>query len=113
LGENLGMESGSNTDDSAEISVERKPIVSIHYCPGCRWLTRSVWMAQELLDTFGDDLHSLSLNPSEQSGTFQIYIDSELIWDRRQDDGFPQIKDLKRRVRDMIAPERELGHLDR
>ena len=70
-------------------------------------------MAQELLDTFGDALHSLSLNPSEQSGTFQIYIDQELIWDRRLDEGFPQIKDLKRRVRDMIAPERELGHLDR
>lgn len=91
----------------------QKPSISIHYCPGCKWLTRSSWMAQELLETFGNDLLSVALYPSEQSGTFKIIVDEQIVWDRTVDEGFPQIKELKKRVRDIIAPERELGHLDR
>lgn len=77
-------------------------------------------MAQELLETFGGELSSVSLCPAEQSGTFKVIAvinspDSheETVWDRTLDQGFPQIKQLKRRVRDIIAPDRELGHLDR
>lgn len=35
------------------------------------------------------------------------------IWDRRVDGGFPETKELKRRVRDVIQPGRDLGHVDR
>lgn len=90
-----------------------KPVVSIHYCPGCKWLTRSSWMAQELLETFSQDLESVSLHPSSLSGTFKIEVDGTLVWDRVEDQGFPQIKELKKRIRDRIAPEKSLGHLDR
>lgn len=90
-----------------------KPSVEIHYCPGCKWLTRSSWMAQELLDTFGDELKAVSLHPSEKSGTFRIMVGDDQVWDRTVDEGFPQIKELKKRVRDHINPDRDLGHLDR
>ena len=98
-----------------------KPSIRIHYCTGCKWLTRSSWMAQELLETFSDDLASVSLCPSDQSGTFKIMVSDSpadngsetLVWDRTVDQGFPQIKALKKRVRDIITPARELGHLDR
>ena len=30
-------------------------MVEIKYCTQCGWLARSVWMAQELLGTFGED----------------------------------------------------------
>lgn len=96
-----------------KIAADRKYDVSIHYCPGCKWLSRSTWMAQELLETFSGELRSVSLNPSEQSGIFQVYVNDKLVWDRVRDSGFPQIKELKRLVRDMIAPDRKLGHLDR
>ena len=32
------------------------------------------------------------------------------LWDRATDGGFPEVKELKRRVRDEIAPGRGLGH---
>lgn len=36
-----------------------------------------------------------------------------MLWDRKVDGGFPETKELKRRVRDVISPERDLGHVDR
>jgi predicted Rdx family selenoprotein len=38
---------------------------------------------------------------------------TKTLWDRRQDGGFPETKELKRRVRDVIEPGRNLGHVDR
>lgn len=35
--------------------------VEIHYCTGCKWLLRSVWMAQEFLSTFEDELSEVAL----------------------------------------------------
>ncbi|KAL2271763.1 hypothetical protein VTJ83DRAFT_1134 [Remersonia thermophila] len=35
------------------------------------------------------------------------------LWDRKLDGGFPETKELKRRVRDVIQPGRDLGHVDR
>ena len=90
-----------------------KPSVSIYYCPGCRWLPRACWMSQELLETFSEDLESVSLHPADASGTYQVFIDDQLIWDRREEGGFPQPKELKQRIRDHIAPDKDLGHIDR
>lgn len=90
-----------------------KPQVAIHYCPGCRWLARSAWLAQELLETFGTDLAGVTLVPSEQTGTFRIELDGDLVWERKRDGGFPQAAELKQRLRDRIAPDRSLGHIDK
>jgi selenoprotein W-related protein len=87
-----------------------KPKVSIEYCPRCGWLLRSTWLAQELLTTFAVELGGVLLIPSEVSGTFRIHVDEALVWCRSADAGFPQAAELKRRVRDRIAPGRALGH---
>lgn len=89
-----------------------KPTVSIEYCPRCGWLMRSAWLAQELLTTFEHELGSLELIPSPTSGTFEIRVDGAVVWNRQADHGFPQAADLKRRVRDRVAPGRALGHSD-
>lgn len=86
--------------------------VEIRYCTQCNWLLRSAWMAQELLSTFNTELGEVALVPGS-GGIFEIRVDDTLIWSREQDDGFPDIKVLKARVRDVVAPERELGHIDR
>jgi selenoprotein W-related protein len=41
-----------------------KPEVEIEYCPGCRWLLRAGWTAQELLTTFEAELEAVRLRPS-------------------------------------------------
>ncbi|MFF7940281.1 MULTISPECIES: SelT/SelW/SelH family protein [Nocardia] len=86
--------------------------VAIEYCTQCRWLLRASWMAQELLSTFATDLDEVALRPGS-GGIFRITVDGEQIWERKTDGGFPDIAVLKQRVRDRVAPERDLGHADR
>ena len=88
-----------------------KAHVEIHYCPRCKWLARATWYTQELLTTYVNDLERISIIPSCSAGAFSIHINDHVIMDR-QTDGFLEAKVLKRRVRDLIAPERSLGHID-
>ncbi|MBO9640930.1 MAG: SelT/SelW/SelH family protein [Siphonobacter aquaeclarae] len=90
-----------------------KPRITLEYCPKCGWLLRSSWLAQELLTTFADELGEVSLRPSEVAGSFKIFLNDEEIFDRKTAGGFPEIKDLKQHVRDLIAPGKPLGHSDR
>lgn len=86
--------------------------ITIHYCNLCRWMLRSAWMQQELLTTFDGQLSEVSLKPGE-GGVFQVWVNDQCVWDRVKEDGFPDIKQLKQRVRDVIDPERSLGHSDK
>ncbi|MCX4189802.1 SelT/SelW/SelH family protein [Methylophaga sp. OBS3] len=86
--------------------------VKIHYCTQCRWLLRAAWMAQELLSTFDGEIAELTLVPAS-GGLFTVTADDKLVWDRKTEGGFPDISELKQRVRDVIAPEQDLGHVDR
>lgn len=85
--------------------------VRIRYCPRCGWLLRAAWMAQELLTSLGDELAEVSLCPAP-AGVFEVVVDGECRWSRREQGGFPEIKVLKRLVRDAVAPDRDLGHTD-
>ena len=89
-----------------------KPEITITYCTLCNWLLRSGWMAQEILSSFGEDVGSVSLVPA-RGGQFSITVNGQTIWDRKTDGGFPDAKELKRRVRDVAWPDRDLGHVDR
>lgn len=86
--------------------------VEIKYCTQCRWLMRSAWMAQELLTSFDQEITELSLKPGK-GGIFEIKANDQLIWSRKAAGRFPEISELKRIVRDVIAPEKSLGHVDR
>ncbi len=90
-----------------------KPTVIIEYCPKCGWMLRSAYFAQELLTTFSDELGSVTLKPSETSGTFLIAVDEKLIFDRQNEGRFPEIKELKQLVRDIACPGKSLGHSDK
>ena len=90
-----------------------KPRIVITYCSRCQWLLRSAWLAQGLLTTFADDLAEVALRPAETSGTFEIFLDEQSLWERTRDGGFPEAKILKQRVRNLIDPDRPLGHTDR
>ena len=89
-----------------------KPLITIEYCPKCGWLLRSAYMAQELLNTFTGIIKGVSLLPSETGGTFIIAIDGISIFNRSEMLRFPEIKELKKLVRDHVSPEMDLGHTD-
>jgi selenoprotein W-related protein len=89
-----------------------KPRIRIVYCTQCQWLLRAAWMAQELLSTFGTELGEVALVPAT-GGTFRIEYDDTVIWERKRDNGFPEAKVLKQRLRDQLDPGRDLGHSDR
>lgn len=92
-------------------------------------MLRAAYFAQELLSTFGTDLDEVALRPVT-GGVFTISFsgqgqgqvqaqsqgesqDERVIWDRKTDGGFPEVKVLKARVRDFLDPNRDLGHTDR
>ena len=85
--------------------------VEIVYCTQCRWLLRAAWMAQELLTTFEKELGSVSLCPGT-GGIFEVRVNGELIWSRKEKGRFPESKELKQIIRDRVAPGRNLGHSD-
>lgn len=91
----------------------RTPRVEVEYCPRCRWLLRAAWLAQELLSTFEGELGEVALVPAPAGGTFEVRLDGETIWSRAAEGRFPEAAELKRRLRDRIAPGRDLGHADR
>ena len=87
--------------------------IEITYCRLCGWLLRASWMAQELLSTFAEELSAVTLVPDATGGVFEIRLDGALIWSRKVQGAFPDIAELKRLVRDKVAPGRALGHVDR
>jgi selenoprotein W-related protein len=89
-----------------------KPRLVITYCRQCNWLLRAGWLAQELLTTFAEELGEVALVPGT-GGVLEIRCDGDIVWERRRDGGFPDLAVLKTRLRDRIAPQRELGHTDR
>lgn len=86
--------------------------VEIQYCTQCRWLLRSAWMAQELLTTFEQEITALTLRPGT-GGIFEVRVNDNLVWSRKEEGRFPEITELKQRVRDQVAPDRDLGHSDK
>ena len=109
--------------------------VVIEYCTGCRWMLKSFWYAQELLSTFSktDGLDAVTVLPStdDKTGIFVVRLvesstdldeeekeDGEKrkmmmeLWDRNTMSGFPQPKDIKQKIRDVIDPNKYLGHSD-
>ena len=93
--------------------------ITIVYCRLCNWMLRANWMAQELLSTFADEITEITLKP-RMGGIFEIWIaredqydgEPQRLWSRKDDGGFPDIKVLKQKVRDVVAPDRSLGHVD-
>ena len=88
------------------------PRVEIEYCRQCRWLLRAAWMAQELLTTFEEELGGVTLLPGT-GGVFIVRANGKTVWSRKDEGRFPDITELKQRVRDVVAPEKSLGHSDR
>jgi len=89
-----------------------RPVIEITFCRLCGWGLRAGWMAQELLVTFAEEMGSVKLTPDATGGVFDVRVNDELVWSRKERGRFPESKELKQLVRDRIAPGRSLGHSD-
>ena len=85
------------------------PRLEIEYCVKCRFLLRASWMAQELLTTFEGELGEVTLVPGS-GGIFQVKLDGDVIASNRESKKMPEPSEVKRLVRDRIAPDRTIGH---
>ncbi|GLB33598.1 putative rdx family protein [Lyophyllum shimeji] len=114
----------SSVDDSTFVFPEplSVPTITIEFCDRCRWLHRASWTQTELLLTFPPPvLGSVTLvprNSEETAGRFRVWLSvasqpPRLLWDRKLEGGFPELKVLKQRVRDHIQPGLSLGHSDK
>lgn len=86
-------------------------VVEIEYCTQCRWLLRAAWLAQELLTTFDTDLKSVNLVPGT-GGILEVRLNNKCLFSRKEMARFPESKELKQLIRDVIDPARDLGHSD-
>ena len=62
--------------------------------------------------TFGDDLGEVALVPGT-GGIFEVRLNGERLWNKKQSGRFPEPKEIKQLIRDRVAPEKDLGHSDR
>lgn len=90
----------------------KKHKIEIEYCTKCKWLLRSAWIAQELLSTFEEEIQEISLIPGKD-GIFEVRSGVDVIWSLNEMGRFPDIKELKKLLRDRISPGRNLGHIDK
>ncbi|PYH82951.1 hypothetical protein BO82DRAFT_431273 [Aspergillus uvarum CBS 121591] len=115
------------------------PRLTIQYCTQCKWMLRAAYFAQELLSTFATQLGEVALQPGT-GGVFTVTlyhrrggsasgqqaegtegaeagqeetVTESVLWDRKRDGGFPEVKVLKSLVRNVVDPGRDLGHTDR
>lgn len=89
------------------------PCVDIAYRRAHR--QRALYLAQECLRTFSDEVNSLSLRVTETVDDLQVSVvnaplpdDPSIIWQR----GFPETKVIKQKIRDALVPNKPLGHSD-
>ncbi|KAH9062086.1 hypothetical protein EDB87DRAFT_1674068 [Lactarius vividus] len=85
-------------------------------------LHRATWTSTELFLTFPPptirSITIIPLNSEDTAGRFRVWLTVDegsspiLMWDRKVEGNFPELKVLKQRIRDRVQPDRSLGHSD-
>ncbi|CAE7053470.1 unnamed protein product [Rhizoctonia solani] len=112
------------SDNRIERSADNRALCDNRPAPLVKsaWLHRATWTQTELFLTFPPPALSsitlVPLNSTETGGRFRVWLrptdaeDPKLVWDRKTEGGFPELKVLKQRIRDVIQPGTSLGHSD-
>jgi selenoprotein W-related protein len=72
-------------------------------------MLRATWLAGELLTAFAEDISEVAIVPGS-GGIFEVKLDSEVIATNRDHAPMPDSSEVKRAVRDRVAPDRKIGH---
>jgi selenoprotein W-related protein len=79
------------------VESDRRIDIAITYCRVCGFLPRATWTAQELLQTFGEWTSAVRLVPGS-SGQFEVAVDGEAIFSRKDEGRFPEMKELREAI---------------
>ena len=96
-------------DDREDGRKMNTPRIEIEYCTKCKFLLRASWLAQELLTAFEPELAEVALLPGS-GGIFEVRLDGEVVASNRESKQMPDVSEVKRLVRDRVAPDRRIGH---
>lgn len=78
--------------------MEKKPTLAIEYCSVCNFRGRAAWLAQELLAALEDNVAGVTLVPL-RTGVFDVRIDGELVFSRKEAGRFPEPREIKDALR--------------
>ena len=85
------------------------PHVEIEYCTRCGFLLRAAWIAQELLRAFETEIGEVALKPGS-GGDFIVRLDGVVLFSRREQERFPEAKELKLLLGNAIGSGLSFGH---
>ncbi len=87
------------------MTAEARPLaIEIAYCAGCHFLPRATWIAQELLHTYAEYTAALALIPAH-GGILEIRVNGDLLFSTKDEDRFPEIRELKDGINCYLAAE--------
>lgn len=72
---------------------------------------RASWLSQEFINTCKSDISSVNLVP-DSNGKFEIRCSNILIFSRKNEGKFIDLKLMKQRIRDVVNPSMNLGYSD-
>lgn len=76
--------------------------ISIEYCTSWGYAGRAVALARKLLNEHKNNIQELSLIPSSD-GVFEITIDGELIYSKKETGEFPENNEVEDTLRNKIG----------
>jgi selenoprotein W-related protein len=92
----------------AESSAQTNPAdtgeridIEIHHCTSCGFRSRAEKLAQELLDEFGVE----SKLVVGEVGSFEVYVNGELIFSKAEAGKFPNPGEVVRKIKDYLKEE--------
>ncbi len=91
------------------LGMPKKLSVSITYCVICNFRGRAAWLAQELLAAHEADIAEVALIPARE-GLFEVRFDDQLIFSRREQDRFPEPREIKDALREALGMEPKPRH---
>ena len=81
------------------INPENKPLIIIEYCVPWDYIPQAVSLAEILMNEFSWDISGIQLIPGTE-GAFEITVDGDLIYSKKQTDEFPSNELIARLIRD-------------
>ena len=76
--------------------------ISIEYCTSWAYFGRAVALTRTLLNEFEDDVEELKVVPSAAPGVFEIFLNDELIFSKKELDRHPEKDEVENTIKEKM-----------